>query len=78
MQIHNLLIDSGGGMHYYDKGGPARQVLLPAAAGKGADPMNEHTKSILRAGAMTRMERALLNRISHAEATEWVKRYASP
>ena len=40
--------------------------------------MNESAQSIARAGAMTRMEHALLNRISRTEATEWVKKYASP
>ncbi len=38
----------------------------------------EETRQILRAGAMTRMERALLNRISQTEVTEWVKKYSSP
>ena len=40
--------------------------------------MEDRKQALLRAGAMTRMERALLNRVSRSDATEWVKRYASP
>lgn len=40
--------------------------------------MDERRQKLLHSGAMTRMERALLNRISRTEVTEWVKKYSSP
>ena len=40
--------------------------------------MTEERKQVLRTGAMTRMERALLSRLSKNEFTEWVRKYASP
>lgn len=40
--------------------------------------MTEERKQTLRAGAMTRMERALMSRLSKNEFTEWVRKYASP
>ena len=36
--------------------------------------MNEHNSILIRTGAMTRMEHALLNRISKSEADEWVQK----
>ena len=39
--------------------------------------MPDEAKTIYT-GAMTRMERALLNRIPRSEVTEWVKRFSSP
>ncbi len=40
--------------------------------------MLENTKELLRAGAMTRMERALITRLPKQEFTDWVKKNASP
>lgn len=40
--------------------------------------LEDNRSKLMRTGAMTRMERALLNRISQSEVTEWVKKYASP
>ena len=40
--------------------------------------MEDRKQALLRAGAMTRMERALLSRLSKNEFTEWVRKYASP
>lgn len=47
-------------------------------AERNVNMLEDHRSKLLRTGAMTRMERALLNRISQSEVTEWVKKYASP
>lgn len=40
--------------------------------------MSEESGSELRTGAMTRMERVLMNRLSQSELSDWVKKNASP